>query len=203
MGVDQEIEFILVIRLAQTADPLQGVLRPCLKICPSPFIIQISAHDTGKFLPILSALLITADILFDHDLIRQSLIRCLEDDLSEIAPRMQVLHRDEILQPVGISYKLLRCDMGVLYIEEITYCAHIDLQISPGVLFDRKRLLARLRQRHESAALFLESEEDLLFLLAADKEFFQPVLVQFPLAHIVVESLYPHIFIFQDLIEIS
>ena len=58
---------------------------------------------------------------------------------------MQILHRDKILQAVGISYKFFCCDMGMFYIEKIAYSAHIDLQISPCILFDRKRLLARLR----------------------------------------------------------
>ena len=79
---------------------------------------------------------------------------------------------------------------------------YVDRKISPGILLDRKDLFSRLRQGCERPALLLKRQEDLFFLLTSHKKFFQCLLIQFPLSHIVVERLNPIVLILQDLIKI-
>ena len=196
MGVDQKVKFIFRIHLTEMADPLQRVLRPCLQIRPSALIVEISLYNPGKLQIILAALFIPADIFLDHHLIAERLIRRLQDHLAKIASRVKILHCDKIFQTVGISYKFLRRNVGVLHIEKISDCAHIDLQVSPRILLDRESLLARFRQGHKCPALLLQGEEDLLLLLASYEELLKGMLVKLPLAHVVIQSLYPHVLVF-------
>lgn len=79
---------------------------------------------------------------------------------------------------------------------------YVDRKISPGILLDRKNLFPRLRQRCERPAFLLKCQEDFFFLLASHKKFFQCLLIQFPLSHIVVKRLDPLVLILQDFIKI-
>ena len=115
MCMGKQIELIIAIPLPQTCNPAKCIFCPGIQIHSASLILQKTLQNPCKFPVILPVLFITADIFLNHNFIIQGLVWSFQDDLSEIAPFMKLVHRNKIFQSVRISDELLRRQVRMLH----------------------------------------------------------------------------------------
>ena len=128
------------------ADSADCFCHPLIKLHPAALIFQIIAQYSGELSVVRPAVLIPVNVFLDNNLICQRLIRRHQNDPPVVASFMKSLRIQEVFKPAGVSDKLLRGNPRVVDLQEISLCLHVDLQISPRILLDCKRFLARLVQ---------------------------------------------------------
>ena len=115
MCMSKQIELIIAIPLPQTRNSAKCIFCPGIQIHSASLILQKALQNPCKLPVILPVLLITADIFLNHNFIIQGLVWSFQDDLSEIASFMKLVHRNKIFQSVRISNELFRRQMCMLH----------------------------------------------------------------------------------------